>query len=232
MERFVCYARVSTAKQETSGLGLEGQRTALHGYIARVGGEMVEPVFVEVESGKKNNRPILAEALKVAKRLNATLLVAKLDRLARNVSFISALQEAKVKFRACDMPEANELMVNILSAVAAYELTLVSERTKRGLAEAKKRGTVLGNKNLVEKGIAKRWNKEQLEVAKKNAERVSSVIMGMIEENDGLSVGCSAVAERFNKIGLKTVKGKSWTACGARNVLRRLNLPSRAGMPL
>ena len=145
-KRYVAYLRVSTDKQGRSGLGLEAQRDTIATYLRGTGGEAIAE-FVEVESGKLNTRRQLAAAMYRAKVTGAKLLIAKLDRLSRNVSFIAALQESGVKFVCADMPEANELTVHLLAAMAQHERKMISERTKAALAAAKRRGTKLGNPN-------------------------------------------------------------------------------------
>lgn len=139
----VSYLRVSTARQGASGLGLEAQREAVTSYLN--GGEwtLVQEVL-EVESGKRNDRPAIAEALRLCRVHRATLVIAKLDRLARNVHFISSLMEAGIDFVACDFPQANRLTVHILAAVAEHEAEAISKRTVDALAAAKARGTILG----------------------------------------------------------------------------------------
>ena len=139
MTVFVGYARVSTAKQGRSGLGLEAQETAIAAHL-RASDELLTPIYVETESGKDNDRPELAKALAKAKRAGATLIVAKLDRLSRNVAFIAQLMESGVRFVACDMPEANELTLHIMAAVAQAERKAISRRTKEALAASKARG--------------------------------------------------------------------------------------------
>jgi len=142
--RVVAYYRVSTRKQERSGLGLEGQEAAVEEYGRRDGGEIVAS-YLEVETGKRSDRPELTKAIAHAKRTRATLVVAKLDRLARNVAFTSALMESGVDFVCCDNPTANRLTVHILAAVAEDEARRISERTKTALAAAKRRGVKLGS---------------------------------------------------------------------------------------
>jgi DNA invertase Pin-like site-specific DNA recombinase len=141
--RYVAYYRVSTAKQGISGLGLAAQETAVRTFIA------VEPIaaFTEVESGKRDDRPQLAAALAHAKRHRATLVIAKLDRLARDVHFISGLLKSGVEIRACDIPTANRMVLHIMAAVAEGEREMISERTKAALAAAKARGVRLGTPN-------------------------------------------------------------------------------------
>jgi DNA invertase Pin-like site-specific DNA recombinase len=142
--KWVSYLRVSTDKQGESGLGIEAQRKAVETYL-NGGSWTLAQEFVEVESGKRsNNRPQLAAALAACKKLKAKLVVAKLDRLARNVAFISKLMESGVEFVACDFPHANKLTIHILAAVAEHERELISSRTKAALAAAKERGKKLG----------------------------------------------------------------------------------------
>lgn len=139
---YVAYYRVSTKKQGASGLGLDAQKTAVHRYIAP---ELIGDEFIEVETGtNKKNRPVLMEALALCKKNDATLLIAKLDRLARNVSFVSSLMDSKVKFKAVDFPEANELTIHILSAIAQHEAKIISSRIVDALAEKKRKGERMG----------------------------------------------------------------------------------------
>jgi DNA invertase Pin-like site-specific DNA recombinase len=145
--RFVSYYRVSTGGQGASGLGLEAQREAVSRHVAGAAGAVVAE-FQEIESGKKNDRPRIAEALAACRLRRATLVIAKLDRLARNVHFISNLMESGVDFVACDNPHATPLLIHILAAVAEHEAKTISERTKAALMAAKARGVKLGNPNL------------------------------------------------------------------------------------
>src|SRR6266436_4972669 len=141
--RFVAYYRVSTDRQGRSGLGLDAQRYAVMRHVASHDGELIAD-FCEIESGKRSDRPQLAAAIAAAKKAKATLIIAKLDRLARNVHFISGLMESGVEFVAADMPMANRLTVHILAAVAEHEREAISARTKAALAAAKARGVELG----------------------------------------------------------------------------------------
>ena len=147
VNRFVAYYRVSTDKQGRSGLGLDAQRAAVQAHVAGSRGQVVAE-FVEVESGRKRDRPQLAAALAAARAHRAVLVIAKLDRLARNVHFVSGLMESGVEFVAADMPKVNRLTVHILAAVAEEEARMISARTKAALAAAKARGVRLGNPNL------------------------------------------------------------------------------------
>lgn len=142
----VTYLRVSTRRQGESGLGLEAQRAAVLQYASRSDATILRE-FQEVESGKKTDaqRPALREALAYAKRAGATLVVAKLDRLARNLAFLTRLMEEGVPFVACDNPHANKITIHILAAVAETERDMISARTKAGLAAAKAKGVKLGS---------------------------------------------------------------------------------------
>src|SRR3954453_14212198 len=144
--KWVAYYRVSTQKQGASGLGLEGQREAVAGYLDG-GNWQLAAEFTEVESGRRDDRPELAKALATCRRLGDHLIIATLDRVARNVPFVSNLMEASVEFVAVDFPTANRLTIHILAAVAEHEREMISTRTKAGLAAAKARGTKLGNPN-------------------------------------------------------------------------------------
>lgn len=141
--KFISYLRVSTAKQGASGLGVEAQRKAVADFLN--GGQWsVIQEFIEVESGKNDARPKLADALAMCRLHNATLVIAKLDRLSRDAHFLIGLQKAGVRFVAADMPEANEMIVGIMAVVAQAERKMISKRTKDALAVAKARGQKLG----------------------------------------------------------------------------------------
>ncbi len=144
MPFFVAYYRVSTARQGQSGLGLDAQRSAVAGFIA--GADLLAE-FTEVESGRKNDRPQLSAALNLCRRKRAVLVIAKLDRLARNVAFVARLMESGAEFVAVDNPHANKLMVHMLAAFAEHERDQISARTVAALAAAKARGVRLGSPN-------------------------------------------------------------------------------------
>jgi DNA invertase Pin-like site-specific DNA recombinase len=143
-QQFVSYVRVSTERQGKSGLGLDAQRAAVTTYIAGLQGRLLQE-FREIESGKKDERPQLAAALAACRKHKAVLVIAKLDRLARRVSFISALMDGDVDFVACDFPQANRLTLHILAAVAEHEREMISQRTRAALQAARTRGVRLGN---------------------------------------------------------------------------------------
>jgi len=143
MNTYIAYCRVSTTRQGQSGLGLEAQQAAVQAFVASRG--VIAQEFIEVESGKKDTRPQLAAALAAAKATGATLLIAKLDRLSRNVGFIFALRDSGVDFVACDLPDANTLTIGIFATVAQHERELISQRTTAALGALRARGVKLGS---------------------------------------------------------------------------------------
>jgi DNA invertase Pin-like site-specific DNA recombinase len=143
MVQYVSYLRVSTQRQGQSGLGIEAQRAAVEQFLRQSGGTLLEE-HVEIESGAKRTRPVLVQSISLCRSSKSTLLIAKLDRLGRNVAFVSSLTESGVEFLAVDAPYANRLMIHILAAFAEHERSLISERTKAALAAAKGRGVRLG----------------------------------------------------------------------------------------
>ncbi len=210
---FVSYLRVSTTRQGLSGLGLEAQRAAVDQYITISGGNIAAE-FVEVESGAKRGRPILAEALAECRRLKATLLIAKLDRLARNVAFVSSLMEGGVDFVAVDAPFANKLMIHILAAFAEHEREQISERTRRALAAAKARGIQLGRNGAV---LAEANRAEAVVWA----EKVREPALQAISEGAGTLATLSA---HLNNSGCRTREGSMWSPGTTSRLLARLNI--------
>jgi DNA invertase Pin-like site-specific DNA recombinase len=203
--RFVAYLRVSTQRQGASGLGLEAQRKAIADYLNGGSWQLVGE-HVEVESGKRDDRPELAKALATCRVHGATLIIAKLDRLARNVAFISNLMQAGVEFVAVDFPQANRLTVHILAAVAEHEREMISARTKAALAASKVRGVRLGNPaNLRDrpKGTAR-----SAVVRQERAERRAADIRPMIEAiQAGGATSLRAIAAELNRRGIPTPRG-------------------------
>lgn len=211
MQKYISYLRVSTRRQGQSGLGLEAQRAAVHAQLDNLHQLLGE--YVDVESGAKDkNRPQLQLALADCKARKATLIIAKLDRLARNVAFISALMESKVDFIACDMPTANKFQLHIMAAVAEQEHDAISARTKEALAQAKKNGRVLGSPHLQEYAAAarkKRWPNV-----------LNPEVKALIDKNYARGVPFQVIARDLNKLGIKTQNGNDWYASSVRNVVR------------
>lgn len=216
--RFIAYYRVSTQKQGASGLGLDAQKEAVSRFLNGGAWELVCE-FVEVETGKGADalakRPQLKAALAACRKEGATLIIAKLDRLARNVHFVSGLMESKVKFVACDMPEANELTIHIMAAFAEHEAKRISQRTKEALAVAKSRGVVLGRAGAANL----RPNVEaRQKVADDFADRLRPLFSGM--KARGLSQ--RGMVEELNAIGVPAPKGGSWRLAQVQRVIKRL----------
>src|SRR4051812_44179254 len=184
--KFVAYYRVSTARQGRSGLGLEAQKESVETYLNGGRWNLVGEI-VEVESGKKNDRPALADALALCRLHRATLIIAKLDRLARNVAFISNLMESGVEFTAVDFPQANRLTIHVLAAVAEHEAAMISARTKAALAAAKVRGIVLGGDHGIRKH-ARKGNKASVRVRSQMAQRRAADVLPVISaiKSDGV----------------------------------------------
>lgn len=223
MSRVVAYYRVSTEAQGRSGLGLEAQQQAVATLCNQRGWQIIAE-FTEVESGKRDDRPQLAAALKRAKVTGARLVIAKLDRLSRNVAFLAALQDSGAHFTAADMPEADEFTVHILAAVAQRERKLISERTKGALAAAKARGVKLGNPNGA--AAIRRAGKGTLaavEAVRKNAAgRAADYAETIADVRASGATTLGAMAAELNARGIVTPRGGSWHPSSVRNLLGRL----------
>ena len=220
--RVVAYFRVSTEKQGRSGLGLEAQQAAVAQYCGGRGCEVVGE-FVEVESGKNNARPELAKALHLAKVTGATLVVAKLDRLSRNVAFLAALQESGASFVAADMPEANELTIHIMAAVAQAERKAISRRTKEALAAAKARGVRLGNPNGAAAIMrAGKGNAASITAIRDKTDRFAADLEPIVSDIQGAGhTSLRSIAAELNRRGIVTRRGGSWHAATVRDLMGR-----------
>jgi DNA invertase Pin-like site-specific DNA recombinase len=201
--KFVSYLRVSTGKQGADGLGIEAQRAAVTVYL-NGGNWQLLGEFVEVESGKRSDRPKLAEALALCKKHRAKLIIAKLDRLSRSVAFLATLMERGVEFVACDNPHANKLTVHILAAMAEHEREQIGLRTRNALAAAKARGTTRDGRPLVLGNAA-------LAAANKAAaiERAKA-LAPIFAELDGKSA--NEIARVLNARNVATPTGKRWSS--------------------
>lgn len=207
--RYIAYYRVSTKRQGKSGLGLEAQRQAVINYIAP---ELIDREFIEEETGtNKRYRPRLDEAIQLCKQHGATLLIAKLDRLARNVNFVTSLMESKVKFVAVDMPEATDFTIHIISAVAQNEAKDISERIKKALAVKKqqlaKEGKKLGNPQNLTNDARKKGTQSIIAKAQNNGnnKRAKALIATMKDKT------LQQIADALNEAEFKTSRGKLFT---------------------
>ncbi len=209
MLALVAYYRVSTDRQGQSGLGLDAQRSAVAAFVAGRGGFIAE--FTEVESGRRNDRPELHRALDLCRERRATLVIAKLDRLARSVSFIANLMDSGVEFVAVDMPQANRLTLHILAAVAEHEREMISTRTKAALAAAKARGVKLGNPSPDLEAARRR--------ASANAGRFRETVAPLVRRLRGEGLSLRRIAAELNARGVRTARGRRWQAASVLGVL-------------
>lgn len=212
---YVTYKRVSTDKQGRSGLGMEAQERDIKLYLSNYAeGAEVVAEFVEVQSGAKENREELTKALDLCRKTGATLLVSKLDRLSRKVSFIATLMEdRKLSFKVASMPYADKFQLHIYAALAEQERDFISKRTKAAMAEAKKRGKVFGGRRPE---ADKRHAAVRAE-ADRHAETVASVAGPMREAGRTLQ----EVADRLNALGIPTARGGNWHPSTVMRVMQR-----------
>lgn len=225
--KVVAYYRVSTDRQGRSGLGLEAQRAAVEAFIRDRGGELMAS-FVEVESGKRNDRPELTKALRAAKMAAAKLLIAKLDRLSRNAAFLLLLQESGVRFVAVDMPEADNFTVGILALVAQREREMISTRTKAALAAAKARGQRLGNTATLRPGIGREAALSAHQAMA--AARAKEVLEEITQLRSEGHTSAKAIARELTRRGVVTAQGKAkWSATQVARVLARSEGPRPSG---
>ncbi len=218
MERqIIGYARVSTQRQGESGLGLEAQRAFIEAYALANQSSLVA-TYTEVETGKRDylrNRPELRKALAHARRLKATLVIAKLDRLARSVYVTAELHRSGVDFIACDNPSANRLTVQILAAVAEDETRRISDRTKAALQAAKARGTVLGTpENLTQAARLK-----GIEARRKSYQEFAGSVAPRIRKMQEGGMSLRQIAAALNEEGTPARRGGLWTAIAVKRVL-------------
>lgn len=223
MSNIVVYFRVSTRQQERSGLGIDAQKAAVKAYAARTGDAIIGR-YTETESGKRADRPQLMRALAHARRSRAKLIVAKLDRLARNLSFLDALQRSKVNFAALDCEHANKAMLQMMMVMAEWECDQISARTKAALAARRERGKALGAENPRCRNLTK---------PAMQAGRIAGAAANRLAADDAYADilpdmaawrethTLAAIAERLNSEGHTTRTGKPWSTSTVANVLRR-----------
>jgi len=200
------YYRVSTQKQGSSGLGLDAQRTAVRAFVpdpVQLGTE-----FVEIESGKKNQRPQLLAAIAEARRVGATLLIAKLDRLSRNAGFIFALRDSGVDFVCCDMPDANTLTVGLFAVIAQHERETISKRTKDALAAKKARGAQLGSPANFTPAVIAQGQAAMQANARENQANCQAARLAELLRAKGHTL--QQVADELNQAGYRTRRGRAF----------------------
>jgi len=227
-EKLVAYYRVSTAQQGRSGLGLEAQQRDVQRYATSCDGTIIA-AYKEVESGKRGDRPELAKAIAHSRRAGAKLVIAKLDRLARNVAFIAALMEDGLEFVCCDNPHVNRLTLHLLAAVAEHEAQQISARTKAALAAAKARGVKLGSRRpgfwTRERraawlaGLPKARERSAAVRRQKARERLADLLPTILQQRqEGMTL--QAIADNLNGQGQTTPRGCRWSAASVRRALR------------
>ncbi len=221
MTQFVSYIRVSSQKQGKSGLGLEAQQAAIKAFAEAQGYRVIGPTFVDVETGKGSDamdkRPQLRKALTMAKKLKCPIVVAKLDRLSRDVHFISGLMVERVPFIVAALgPSVDPFMLHIYAAVAEKEAAMVSERTKAALAAAKARGTRLGNPRMAE--TQRLGSAAQAKLAEEHAMRTIATVEDA--QRRGFA-SLRAIAKELDRLRIPSASGKPWTPEGVRMVIAR-----------
>jgi DNA invertase Pin-like site-specific DNA recombinase len=217
MHRYVIYKRVSTAEQGKSGLGLEAQERDISLYLETYSPEPFEIIgsYLDVQSGKDDDRPELSKAIGHAKSQKATLLVSKLDRLSRKVSFIAALMDDKLlSLRVASMPYADKFQLHIYAALAEQERDFISQRTKAALKQAKERGVALGG--LRDKTMKRNevWKAQ----AQDRAEKLKAIVLPLKAQGETLR----GIAIALNEAGIRTTRGGDWQAAQVKRVLDRL----------
>ena len=222
--KFIAYYRVSTGKQAASGLGLEAQKNAVADFLNGGRWTLLDE-FIEVESGKNSDRPQLERALALCRLHKATLVVAKLDRLARNLHFLSGLMESGVEFVACDLLSANRLTIHVLAAVAEAEALAISQRTIAALKAAKARGVVLGgDRGSLTKKVRDKGRAIGIEVRRQRARKRAADLLPIIEairEEGALSL--QDIADGLNKRSIPAAQGGLWQPAQIMRVLQRAN---------
>jgi DNA invertase Pin-like site-specific DNA recombinase len=208
--RYVAYFRVSTQKQGRSGLGLDAQKQAVKDFLQHFGGELVAQ-YMEIESGKRIDRPEFTKAADYAELANAVLLVAKLDRLSRDLHFVTSLQKRGIRFKLCDLPEIDNLTIHILAAMAEHEARMISVRTKQAMTEAKRRGVVMGNPqlSLLRNRDVGNANQQRVHAQRVWQSKIVKVIQHLVEMEQ-LDT-CQSIADALNSRGLTSQRGKAFS---------------------
>lgn len=218
--RLVAYYRVSTRKQAGSGLGLDAQRQAVQQYATGREADVIAE-YVETESGRKCDRPQLTEALAHARKTRATIVIAKLDRLARNVHFVSGLMESGVPFDCADRPGADPFRLHIEAAIAEEEARKISQRTKEALLAAKRRGVPLGASRPACRNLTPAAGKRGTEATRAKARAFYADVLPIILERRTAGTTLEAIAEELNAAGHVTQRGLPFTATSVYRLLAR-----------
>lgn len=221
--RITAYIRVSTARQGNSGLGIEAQRAEIAAYAAAQNA-IISAEYIEIESGKNDHRPELAQAIKEARLTGAKLVIARLNRLSRNAAFLLNLRDSGVDFVAADMPNANSMTVGVMALVAQEEREAISRNTKAALAAAKARGQRLGNPNgAAALRAADKGNRDAIRAIQERADARANHLSDILSELSQRGFATlSAQANELNRRGIKTARGGRWHASTVANLRNRL----------
>ena len=220
--QFVAYLRVSTQRQGSSGLGLHAQQDIIRKYL---NGNTPIAEFIEVESGRKSDRPKLHEALELCKKKKATLVVAKMDRLSRNVAFTSQLLDSDIEIIFCDFPRANRLVLTIIAAISEYEAGLIRQRTRAALQVKKEQGCQLGKpENLMNNQAKAIANSRQTNKTKAlnnpNNKRAVAILRSLVKNTSNMS----EIARTLNKEGFLASRGGHFTSKQVSLLVNRYHL--------
>ena len=219
--KFISYLRVSTDKQGRSGLGIEAQRKAVTDFLNGGNWQLIEE-FEEHESGKRNDRPALAAVLEACRKQKATLVIAKLDRLSRNVHFLSGLLESRVDFVCSDMPEADRAFLQMAAVFAEWEARKISERTSAALQAAKARGRLLGYRNPQRAAKQAVDCRKGASMNKARAARFAGNTLPIVESIRKAGItSLRGIADTMNTRGIRTPRGGKWYASSVRNLIAR-----------
>lgn len=225
MTNYIAYYRVSTQRQGTSGLGLESQKRDVKRFTQNCK-ECVLGEYTDVESGKNDQRPQLMEAIAHAKKTGAKLLIAKLDRLSRNASFIFTLRDSGVSFTCVDMPEANHLTISIMAVLAEDERKRISERTSKALQELKARGVKLGTNNFKRAEVQSKATETKQRNAKNNPNKLRAAKyitkISRLYTLDNKPFTLNNCANELNEAGIRTPRGSEWTKQNVRRLYKEL----------
>ena len=222
MKTYIAYLRQSTMKQQISGLGVEAQREIIHNHVKN---KLILAEYIETESGKKSNRPQLLAALAMCRKTNSILIVAKLDRLSRNVAFTSKLLESDVEIVFCDFPQANRLILHIISSIAEYEAGLISQRTKQSLQAKKARGIKLGkSENLMRKHQEAIANSSRTNKAKADNNPNNMRAIALLRSLTMQGKSLSEMTDLLNEQGFVTSKGCKFQMTQVKRLIIRAGL--------
>lgn len=214
MKTYIAYYRVSTKQQGQSGLGLEAQKAIVQGFIRP--DDVILSEYIEVESGKRDDRPELVKAIRQATETGATLLIAKLDRLSRNAAFIFALRDSKVDFQACDLPDANTLTIGIFATIAQHERELISQRTKAALKAKAARGETWKRHKLTDEARQAAYQAKKQQALENSNNKLAAELARLYREQ---GKGLAAIAGILNRNGHRTRNGKEFKAMTIKRLL-------------